>query len=475
MTEAVRRRSIFSPLLLVGWFLCLVLTATDQWLLGPSLFVLLIGWRIIPRKGEAPVVAAAFAFQWLQVTLALFYMAIIGRRITEMKIDYQPIVLVSLASIAAYFGGYLILRARRGDSDRTQQFVNDKLSLSFVALSYVATIGISALLLRIAWLFPAITQLLFVLSFTRYALLYLLVVRLLNPTARWGLVFLVLGAELAMGFGGYFASFKDSLIFIGLAIVVSRKPKRLMSWVALIAVVTVAFSAGLAWTAIKGAVRKEYSSTSNTTERLQRAMSVLIPAIEHPVVPWGEQVDHMVSRIWQVYYPALALKHVPAFVPHENGKILMGALSNTLKPRIFFPDKGILASESELVKKYAGVRVAGRESNTSIAFGYVAESYVDYGWPGLLVPIFLFGCVLGLADRLLPEFIRNPDLLQSVRVVVFWSAMASFEASWVFMIGTFVSLYVTLTLAAVAFERGFKLAAPRNSRISNQATFAVGS
>ena len=33
--------------------------------------------------------------------------------------------------------------------------------------------------------------------------------------------------------------------------------------------------------------------------------------------------DRMVSRLWAIYYPALALKRVPAVLPHENGAILL--------------------------------------------------------------------------------------------------------------------------------------------------------
>jgi hypothetical protein len=450
-----RRHSIFSPALLFCWFLCLVLCFTEQWLLGPSLFVFILGWRYLPRRGEPPVVAAAFTYQWAQVTAALFYLAITGRKITEMKtIDPQPIVLMGLVSICLFFGGYWIVSKNRPDRWGTAVHASQQpLSLMFVSVSYVATVAISQLLLRVAWTLPAITQFLFVLSFARYALLYMLMTRLLSPHPRWIPILIVLVAEVGMGFSGYFASFKDSLAFIGIALCVAAARKRGSAWFALVALAVIGLAAGIAWTAIKPVLRKEYSYSASATERLGRVADALIPALENPPVPWSTQVDKFVSRIWQVYYPALALRRVPRLVPFENGKILRGALSNTFKPRVLFPDKGELVSESELVRKYTGMRVAGRESRTSIAFGYVAESYVDFGWPLLLLPIFLFGCAIGLADRILNRYLTNWEILQSVRVVVLWSSMYLFEASWVIMMGTFVSLTVAVGFMGLMFEK----------------------
>lgn len=449
-----RRHSVFSPALLFCWFVCLILCFTEQWLLGPSLFVLVLGWRYLSRRGEPPVAAAAFTYQWAQVTIALFYLAITGRMISQMKaIDPQPIVLMGLVSISSLFGGYYMVARRRPHWRQSSESDQGSLTLAFVSVSYLVTVASSQLLLRIAWNFPAVTQLLFVLSFVRYALLYLLMTRLLNPRPRWLPILLVLVAELGMGFSGYFASFKESLAFIGLALFVSAARRRGSAWFALVALAAIGLTAGIAWTAIKPVLRKEYSYSATATERLSRVVDALIPALENPPVPWSTQVDKFVSRVWQVFYPGLALERVPRLVPYEHGKILRAALSNTFKPRIFFPDKGELASESDLVRKYSGVRVAGRESKTSIAFGYVAESYVDFGWPLLMLPIFVFGCVIGIADLVLNRYIMNWEILQSVRVVVLWSSMYLFEASWVITIGTFVSLTLAVGVMGVMFDR----------------------
>ena len=439
---------------MIGWLLCLALLLSPQPLLGVSLLVLLGGYHFLGPQNGPPVVAAAFTYQWLQITIALLYFALTGRQIVEMRtIDYKPIVLISLSAIVALFGGYAWVTSRKNDETEIDRDGLHRASVGMVSICYVVTLALSITVQRIAWSFPALTQFLFVLGFARYALLYILTMRLLNPTPQWTLVLFVLMVELVLGFTGYFASFRESLVFMGLAIVASGSLRRPSTWAAALLIAAIAFSAALTWTVIKPKVREQFSSTSSTEDRLKNVAGVIAPALGGTSVSWDYQLDHMVSRLWQVYYPSLALARVPSTMPFEGGRILKSAVSNILMPRILFPEKGQIVSESELVRKYTGIHVAGRDRGTSFAFGYVAESYVDFGWPMLLVPILLFGCVIGYCDRLIRKVIKNNDILQGVRIVVLWSSMYLFETSWVIMLGTLTSLMATLVVGAYLFEK----------------------
>jgi hypothetical protein len=53
------------------------------------------------------------------------------------------------------------------------------------------------------------------------------------------------------------------------------------------------------------------------------------------------------------------------------------------------------------------VWVAGPESGTSIAFGYAAESYVDFGIPWMFLPVAAYGALMGVAYRWTSGVIRN--------------------------------------------------------------------
>jgi hypothetical protein len=75
------------------------------------------------------------------------------------------------------------------------------------------------------------------------------------------------------------------------------------------------------------------------------------------------------------------------------------ALEHIGKPRIFFPDKAAL-DDTEVFLKYVRGDVAeeGR-SGTSISIGYLAENFIDFGFPGMLAPIAVMGLLLGCTLR----------------------------------------------------------------------------
>lgn len=429
--------------------------ATGDWLLGLAVAVLLVGWAVLGRGEHPPVVAAAFTYQWAQVTIALFYFLITGRKVPQMElIDYRPIVLVGLASVTAMFAGYYLSSPRKriaqwqGPMDST-----GNTSLGHIPLIYGVTVAASGAIQAFAWSFPMLTQVLLVVSYTRFVFLYLLVSRLLGPRPRWLWLSVVLCVELAIGFTGFFANFREPLAMIALAVIGTPHTQRATKWAVFAILVGVAFAAAVTWTAIKPLVRVRYSYSASATERLSTAARMITPALAKSGGRWEPQVDNLVSRMWAVYYPALALERVPKVIPYTNGTLLRDAVRNLATPRVLFPDKGILPSESEKVRKYAGVWVAGRETKTSYAFGYTAESYVDFGWPLMLVPIFLFGFIVGLADRMVLNSIRSDEIRTGVRVLVLWLSLYQFEVSWVMLIGFTTVLFAVMGGGTLFIER----------------------
>ena len=105
------------------------------------------------------------------------------------------------------------------------------------------------------------------------------------------------------------------------------------------------------------------------------------------------------------------------------------------EPRLLFPDKPYIASDSQMVRKYSGVIVAGEEQNTDIAFGYAAESYVDYGVPGMFVPAFIWALFIGVAIALIFREYHHRDMAVSVVTVIGWMSLYLFERSWAKTIG----------------------------------------
>jgi hypothetical protein len=154
-----------------------------------------------------------------------------------------------------------------------------------------------------------------------------------------------------------------------------------------------------------------------------------------------------------VYYPALAVSRIPASIPHEDGDLLWGAIVHALTPRFLFPDKPPVESDSEKVRRYAGILVAGPDENTSIAFGYAAEGYVDFGIPAMFLPVLAFGLLMGAAYQGLFVVVRHRELAVAAATVIFWLSLYLFERSWINMLGLSLTLIAYLGTATLAADR----------------------
>ena len=131
-------------------------------------------------------------------------------------------------------------------------------------------------------------------------------------------------------------------------------------------------------------------------------------------------------------------------LPHTDGAIFGAALVHIVTPRIFFPNKGELMSDSDMVRKYSNMQVAGREHGTSIAFGYAAESYIDFGVPLMFAPVFAFGVFIGFMYVLFRQLIWHRELFVSFATVAFWLSVYLFERSWANTLGIAVGFMVYL-------------------------------
>jgi hypothetical protein len=276
---------------------------------------------------------------------------------------------------------------------------------------------------------------------------------LVRPKPRWTWIISILAVEVGLGFAGFFADFREPLIIATIAVLGAMDRRQVKTWITIGSLALLGLSSGLIWTAIKPVLRKNFVASASRSERLNAVLGVTALVFANDPEIWKYESDSMVSRIWAVYFPALAIARVPSILPHENGAILKGAVQNVLTPRLFFPEKPVLPSQSDEVRKYSGVWVGGRETNTSYAFGYAGEAYVDFGLPVMFLPIFVFGILIGLAYRFLNRNIKHYELRMGVIIVITWSTLGAYEASWVMLIGPSITILAILGGGALILDR----------------------
>ncbi len=440
-------------------FLCaigLVSALTASWEIGIAGVLLWLVWKILPRADGPPVLAMALTFQWVQVFIGIAYFHLTGRQVTAMVLsDYEPMVWIGLGCIASLLLGLVI-----ATFNTNQQIPSKSIPwLDFDTKELVAVfIGVTlcaGTVRSVAWQFPLVTQAILAVGFGRLALFYLIIRRLVRPPINLKGVALLLLFEILIGFSGFFANFKEGFILVILAFLERFDARRLRHWLIVGGLTLLALLAALAWTGIKTNVRRQYN--------YQRSVDNQLSIVTKGLSEWSHQsrqnhwknVDHMVDRLWQVYYPALALPRVPAELPHTDGALLHNSVMHILKPRMFFPNKPPLPSESDMVREYSGIWVAGRERSVSIAFGYSAEMYIDFGLPWMFAPVFAFGLLVGLIYQWLMTNLRNREIAVPCTTVIMWISLYLFERSTIKTLGTSLTLAIFLGGTALFLDRWF--------------------
>jgi hypothetical protein len=440
-----------------------------DWLPAAALVVLWLIWHILPEPGMPPVFALAVSTQWLQVVAALFYYSVTGRSHWMWDPDLvRPFVQVGLLGVTALALGVAAGRRNR----RTSALSSASLPLSdrAVALWYFGVMIGSLALMQLAYRTPALAGLLqgfVMLAGARLALLFVLLSRLVRPPGRWGAVVGLLLWEIGFGLSGFFGSFKEPMVVFVLVLISRFDRRRLAHWTALGTAVLSLGGLSLMWTAIK----PTYRAMLAEDEQGRLTRSDRFAVVRTLGADWyrggsrelAENLDATVNRISAVYFPALAFQRVPRDAPYAGGEFFWHAISHILTPRLLFPDKAPLLSDSEKVRKYSGVYVAGEETGTSIAFGYVAEMFVDFGLPWLLLPVAALGWMIAALCGVAERQLQSREMALGFVTYFAWFALYLFERSWDKMIGQSLTLFLAVGGAVLVAERSL-FAAARQQR-----------
>jgi hypothetical protein len=437
-----------------------------HWLAAVCVAVLMLVWALLKAEEGPPVLALAMTIQWVQVSGGIFYYGLTGRPLEAMEAtEWERMVLLGLGCVTALtLGLWFGIRMIGTRMSRPECAPEELASWRSLLIAFVGALVLTGVMQELAWRHRPFTQAILAITFAHLAIVYLLLRRLTRPTIQAGRIVLLLALEVALGFTAYFSNFKEPLLLAAMAVLEIFDRRRVEHWL---------FAGGLAVTIMIGSVmwmgvRAEYrvdfiadASFSSRGLRLQRLQALMGGWLSDSEERGANDLDVLMNRGWVIHYPALALARVPDVLPHTEGELFVGALRHLVTPRMLFPDKPDLPSDSELVRKYAGVWVAGMDENTSIAFGYAAESYVDYGVPTMFVPVLLFGVFCGAMYVWFLRTLHHRELAIALVTVVFWMNLYLFERSWAKMMGLSLTMMVYLGGLSFLIDRWLLMRASR--------------
>ncbi|MGQ0456055.1 MAG: hypothetical protein ACT4OU_03215 [Hyphomicrobium sp.] len=427
----------------------LSLFAVDTVLVILAFGVLALVVVLLRRPGEPPVFMFAVSFQWLQVSTKLLNATYLGVGMGDLAgaQEIEQALVYSLAGLVALSLGFklAVSRSKFDVGQATAQFAQMPVIQAFYL--YVAGSVVATFLLLLRNVTPGLAQPLLAAAEIKWVVFFVFACAALRQHQHLWLLAAVVAFEIVIGLSGYFSEFKE-VLFVGFvaALTVQRKYSgRAICVLALLAAVGI--SLAVVWTTVKPAYREYLNEGTgrqivdrDVDERLE-TLGTIVASQDADTLARGAQA--LVDRLGYIDYFSYAIRFVPTFEPHANGAMWGAALSHILMPRILFPDKEALPNDSLVTMRYTGVRVHG--VNTSVSIGYMGETYIDFGVPGMFVPIFLLGGVYGL---MYANILRTglPSVFAFPAAVVTLLGAYSFETALPKIVGSIIMTFIVMRL-----------------------------
>lgn len=448
------------------YILCLIsfVFSSHPWASVLSWLSLLLAYKLFWRPSEPKVIFFGLLFFWLTIPTKLFYADLYG-------VDYESlsrssniatVTYVSIAGFVAFMLGlYTITRNLRPKIDQSVTQFTDYYDPSKVVYLYIYVFLVGTLLQGVLFTIPGLTQILGGFIQLKLGFIFLLVFSA-QVTKRYQLLsygFIIV--EILLSFFSIFSNFKDVLITVLVSITIFNifnDRKRMVYFILGAALSGYMF---LAWQSVKGDYRK-YLTGGERSQVIKAerndALSYLATLFSGAKVLGNDELIYAtVDRISYIEFFAQSTEKVPDVIPHEGGKIWTDNVLHILMPRLFFPGKKSI-NDSEMVNKYCTQRVTVNKGAT-FSLGFMAESYIDFGWVYMYVPIFLLGLLFGYIYKLIIAVAPN-YLWACIGITPLWFNIACNGTPGTKILGWLLTYFIALFL----FRRFFMVAVDKMIR-----------
>lgn len=424
------------------------LFTANPWLTLLAIMFIPFAFALLWRSRETPVLLFAVGYQWLQVSLPIFDANAVGLNLAVgfAVSNLDVAALLSFYSLAALALGMRVGRGSRLLGQQQAMLASiSGFSVSRLLIFYVAALLVSMAALAVGTAIGGLRQPTIALLYVRWVAVFIILMASFTDSRFRGLAVCVFGLELAIGFLGYFSTFKDVLFIAVLAAVGSMRDFRRLLRPRVVVLVFLIGVCGIFWQAIKDDYR-------NFLNQGTRAQTVLVTPVERVYFLFNAALDITtddivegfesgVSRTGYLEYFARVTTVVPASIPYQNGRLWGEATAHVLQPRFFFPEK-LAINDSDRVNEFSGTTVAGADQGTSISLGYAAESYIDFGPFFLALPVFLWGVLLGRMFALLCTTGGSGLVSLGFAITFVLTSALFFEASNIKMFGGALSFFI---------------------------------
>jgi len=408
---------------------------------------------------QQPLKPGIFTFiacnHFLQIIGGVWLANYVGKDLNFREPNLSNATLASLAGLIALFAPifyyqnklpFLTLDSLKKHAAR--------LSVNKVFNCYLVAFFITSSLSAVAFLIPGITQVIFSLINIKWLFFLLFGFLSMIKKEKRNIFYLFIFIEFASGFYSYFSDFKTVIYF--LIVLFATLVRTINIRQLIIGLITAGLLALLAlvWTGIKTEYRlfinkgTRQQVTSVSKEEALDKLYALSNGVNEQTL--NSSMYQVLDRLQYTYYFAKAISRVPSVLHFTGGRNWLDNVEFATTPRILNPNKPNFDA-TEKAKKYTGLRLAGRKSGSSFSLGYFAESYIDFGFFGMMLPLFLIGLMYGITYW---YFMRNSSsnfLFNFSVVTAFFMEFNGYEMDGTYLLGRFLATLVTFFVLIKVF------------------------
>jgi hypothetical protein len=435
------------------WLLWSLLFSESPFLSIAVILVTFLAITLLWRPGEPPTLMLLVAIHLLQVSAALLHANVLGVNVNEMGewpgIDRVYATWVALGAVFCLILGMHFGQA--GPAIWPPSLAKAEASAWSPKLAFVfflITAALNTLFTRLSEFSESMRQIFLAVAGIQWIGVFLLTYVCLSQKRGLGYVSVAVSIEVVLGFLGFFGDFRQVFFALFVAIASARPRLRTGSIALTIVVVAVALVLGAFWSAIKTNYRQflnEHTESQAVLVPVQDRLSYLATQVESADMDTlSNGFNELWSRIAYIDFFGATLRNVPTNVPHEDGILTNTAITHFLVPRLVYPDKPALPSDTVVTARYTGLPLVAR-ADTTISIGYPGEFYIDFGTKGLFVCMGILGFCYGKATRIVLKSFKSPLVAYGATIPLLMPGFM-FETALPKVLGGFVMSFIVLLL-----------------------------
>jgi hypothetical protein len=361
------------------WSECLLMFPITVWVLG----------------GERAHAILVFmvAISWLQIAGDILAADMANDALSQGSAGHYKVeaIGISLAAILALaIGMRLAAGVNRPREEASGLAAKRSINVNRLVIAYVSTLFVVQILEIVARFVPALMQPILALASVKFVFMYLLATTVFESGRGQLWLAFVLVLEVVTGLFGYLSTYQNAIFIVMIALVASRG--RVSGPMVLFGLVCVVF---VVWMSMVWSVVKfEYRSQMYDRPMGERIDWMVKHLFVDPI-DYGAAAARLAQRLGYTELFAVVIARSDVGLIPSDTQLYASAVLHVFMPRVFFPDKPVL-DDSKITTELTGMPI---QDGTSVGIGYVGEAFADYGFPGMLIPLGVFGLTLGSAVR----------------------------------------------------------------------------